>query len=172
MTSTDFVAWWGATIATFVAIWDIVKWKRSGAKVVVSATPHMQEHGPGADPSRLYIFVAAVNTGGAPATLTHCVGYWYSNWFKMVARKPDNSFVVVNNAGLGAQLPHEVSIGQQWTGGIDQHQVEEKNWHKSGHFCVGVVRAGKKRPVLARVKFRASARIGRKLRDPNNGKEQ
>ena len=41
MEASEIAAWWGATIATLVLLWDIFKWKRAGPVVTISASPNM-----------------------------------------------------------------------------------------------------------------------------------
>jgi hypothetical protein len=36
LSPSDYAAWWGAIIATFVFFWDIIKWKQSGPRLKVT----------------------------------------------------------------------------------------------------------------------------------------
>ena len=152
-TATEVAAWWGASIATIVLAWDVYKWKHSAAKIKLSASPNMTMLG-AADPQlagTTFVSLEVVNIGARATTITHLVGFHYSNNWMRMRRKADTSFVVMNNA-FDKQLPFELQPGARWMGGFEQNKDLEKMGN-SGYLCLGVIHATAKRPVLTRVRI-------------------
>lgn len=151
--ATDTAAWWGAIVATIVLLWDIYKWWRSGARLIVRANPNMQDVSKLARGSAhdLRIFVDVTNSGDRPTTITHLVVYHYSNLFHKLANKPSMQGVV-SPGDWGPPTPHVLQPGERWTSGIDQKDLTKKAG-TDGYLYCGVIHSLAKRPVLARLKM-------------------
>lgn len=153
MNLTDFVAWWGAIVATFVLLWDVYKWTRRGPDVRVEAVPNMEVfHALPHTGDTHFIFITATNHGAQPTTITHLAGVYYpSLWYKLTRRR-DQSFVVLINA-FGPPLPHVLSPGARWTGAINQNDLI-KNYGTTGRVYCGVIHSHSKKAVFRHVRFK------------------
>lgn len=83
MKITEIAAWWGAVIATFVLLWDIYKWKRSGPIIKISVTPNLKVYP--SDPltnNKTWIHIMVTNSGNQPTTLTNLCGFYYKSRFQ------------------------------------------------------------------------------------------
>lgn len=160
VTASELAAWWGAGTATLVLVWDVVKWRRSGPQLQISANPHMKTIAalPGALPNARYVLVKVVNNGDRRTTLTHFCGAHFPRRLRLPREKPDLQFVVPTNKFFGAELPHELEPGSYWQGGILENQLEEK---PTGRWYVGVVHSAAKHQLRCRVRFRGDRQRGR-----------
>jgi len=158
MKVTDVAAWWGAVIASLVFIWDIYKWKMSGARLHLSASPNMQFFGSHQEvnDNKTYVFVEVSNVGNRNTTLTHLFGVYYaSSWDWLFHKKPTTQFIVPTPA-FAQSLPFLLSSGARWTGALLQNE-ELENMMKSGRFYCGVYQSGNKRPTKVRVSLKFAA---------------
>jgi len=83
MKLTEIAAWWGASVATIVFLWDIYKWRRSGARLRLMVSGDMEAYGHLAallSPDQTLIVVEAINVGNKKTTLTHLFASYYKNW--------------------------------------------------------------------------------------------
>jgi hypothetical protein len=131
MTSTDIAAWWGAFIATFVLVWDIVKWMRTGPRLrprirfnigypdgrVIKTAPTatggtMQELAE-------YCHIELYNNGDRPTTIisieaTHLTG-------------KDSGQLISSSrrfqAHFGKQLPALLGPGEIWSARLEMEDV-------------------------------------------------
>lgn len=122
MFKTDFVAWWGAVVATLVLLWDVAKWMKAGprvrsriqlntwypdGRVLNSQKTDSGESGELAS----YCHIELVNVGGLPTTV---MGISASH----VDRKKQGQ---VSCSGprftphYGKTLPHVLSPGEVWS---------------------------------------------------------
>jgi hypothetical protein len=117
MNTIDYVAWWGAIIATGVLIWDIIKWKKSGPKIIISVSANMQIT---SDPdNKLWVTIRAKNIGDRGTTITNLAGSYYKNIFYKLFNKAERQFVIPN-AGITHPIPHVLDPGTIWDGVIEQ----------------------------------------------------
>ena len=79
--TTDFVAWWGAVVATAVFIWDIYKWKTSGAKISLKTSSNMKAFNIPNKEKDTWIVVTVENNGDRPTTITIVALKRYKNLF-------------------------------------------------------------------------------------------
>lgn len=155
MSASDVAAWWGAAIATLVLVWDLYKWGRSGPQLEVSASPNMETYGGAAIYGKgPFVVLEVRNNGDRKTTLTHCVGFVYTNWLsRLFDRKPKHNFIVTNPAP--GKIPHVLEAGERWMGILEQNQ-ELVKWSQEGHLCVGVFHSGAKRAVTCRLVIHAT----------------
>ncbi len=158
MNATDAAAWWGAVVASLVFIWDIYKWKTSGARLHVSASANMQYYDSlrGLDDNKTYVFVEVSNFGDRSTTITHLFGVYYTSyWGWFFRKKPETQFIVPTPA-FAQQLPFLLSSGSRWTGALLQNEELEKMM-TSGRFYCGVYHSGSKKPTKVRVSLNDAA---------------
>lgn len=125
---SDFVAWWGAVVGTFVLIWDVVKWSRERPRVQINARMPMaysdSEQVETKTPSgevvtelRSYCHVEIVNKGSMPTTI---VSVCCSNKPRKGTGEHSNHDVTIHD---GNRLPHVLGAGQLWSCRIPESAV-------------------------------------------------
>ena len=151
MTTTDVAAWIGALTGTFVLLWDIFKWVRSGARIKVSASPNMTGFGSAAQllGNNTCVVVEAINVGQSKTTITHLVGFHYQSWWnRLLRRKPSTTFLVPDPRP--GTLPHVLDIGERWLGMIEQNDELEK-MSQEGCLYVGIYHSTGRQPKVQRL---------------------
>ena len=147
MTASEIAAWWGAAVATAVLGWDVYKWATTGPRLVVKATPNMQDP---SDPTETKnIFVEVVNRGDRLTTITHLGFYSYKTIFHRLARRRNPAVgLIPRPAGPG--LPFELEPGKRWAGLADQAGVFGQ--HSDGLVFAVIVHSGSSRELLCPVR--------------------
>ncbi len=159
MTLTDWVAWWGAILATLVLIWDIIKWKTSGPNLKLSVLTDMimatTDTGVAVPQSEPMIAFEVVNRGTLPATITQ-VYFWHKNWWQRLLRiKPQVAHVVHKPEHfLDFRLPYPLEPGKIWQGRAIQNEYQ--SMLEQGYLYACVLHSGRKKPVSTRVKMKPS----------------
>lgn len=149
--ASDYAAWWGAVIATFAFVWNIVLAIRSGPRIKLFVNPNMQIWPQ--DPKtkgKSYVSVRAVNTGTSPTTITHFAGFHASNRLDLVQGKKQN-FVVNSSPLLGQDIPFKLLPGEEWSNMTDQDDLKEK--FPGGYIYVGIIHNQRAKPIMKRVKI-------------------
>jgi hypothetical protein len=133
--STDWAAWWGAIVATIVLLWDVIKWKLSGARICMEARPNYIFIGDPARAMEHYIYVNITNKGTLPVTI-QTVGYEFYNsiWNRFL--KKVNKAGVAPSPFISQPLPFKLDPGSYWIGMLLQNQ-EIEEMLKSGFFIFG-----------------------------------
>ena len=151
--TSDFAAWWGAIVASFAVIWNIIVAVRSGARVHVRVNPEMQVY-PRQPPTNdnTYISVTAVNRGNSSTTITNFCGYYTKSYWNLLRRKKQ-SFIVTTDLSLGKPIPYVLRPGEEWSSMADQKSIQEQC--AGGLLYFGIIHNQRKRAVYKRVKFRA-----------------
>ena len=122
---TQVLAVWGAFVGTLVLVWDIIKWKTSGPKIVLSVTPCRRFINVPRIPEDRVLVVIDVANNGDKATTIQSVGVSaYKDWFHKVRRKTVFLADVVD-PGL-KPLPYVLLPGTTWKGGIGQDALMRK----------------------------------------------
>ena len=121
---SDFIAVYAALVATFVAVWDIVRWLTAGPRLKLRVQYDMVLAG---HPTRqgTFIIASVINRGTLPATLTNLAGAVYRNRLLRWIRKPDRQFVVMPSGDLGPGIPFVLEPGREWQGYISQEEEIE-----------------------------------------------
>ncbi len=155
--ATEIAAWWGAVVATVVFLWDIYKWKHSGADVQVTASPDMETFGnvPQGMQGNTFVAVDVVNLGARKTTLTHLITVYYSSLWQLLIRKRNKQFFTPNPA-VDKPLPCELEPGSRWMGAILQN-AELEDMSRNGYLYCGVHHTASRKAVLKRVKVSEKA---------------
>lgn len=155
MTATEVAAWWGASVASSVLVWDIIKWNMKGSRLNISASPNMESFGGdfGVENDQTYIIITVSNRGDRKTTLTHVVGYYYKNRLQKLRNKHKKAFLVTS-AAFAKPIPLILDVGEQWTGGIIQ-EPELEDLSRKGYLYCGVFHSSSKKPILVRVVINA-----------------
>jgi hypothetical protein len=152
ITPTAIAAWWGATIASLVFLWDIYKWRQSGARIRLTIAPNMEQMGviPNwVDPNQTLVTVEAVNVGSKKTTITHMFACYFPNLWARLRHKSTRTLLVGLPAGI-QPLPHELDPGARWIGAMVQNQ-ELEDLSRSGYLYVGIHHSMATRGLLVRL---------------------
>lgn len=150
LTGTDCVAWWGAIVATGVLIWDVYKWKSSGARLRLKVQAGMKMLGDPAREQETWVTVRVTNVGNQPTTITTVGLRHYASWWDYVRRKPAKSFIIPQPSLSHQTLPHVLDVGQEWLGGAVQ-TCDIETMAEDGRLVIEVYDAVHNRPVIGRV---------------------
>jgi hypothetical protein len=153
MKLTEVAAWWGASVATIVFLWDIYKWRQSGARLRLTVSGNMEAYGDLAalvNPGQTIIIVEAVNVGSKKTTLTHLFASYYENWWQRLFRRKSQTFVVTPDPHLAQALPFELEPGARWLGATYQNQQVEQMSH-NGYLIVGMFHSVSDTPITRRL---------------------
>jgi hypothetical protein len=105
---TNFVAWWGAIVATLVLLWDIYKWRIEGPIVRGRAFAFWLQVG---DPSGGEHLVFRLNNNGSRPTTIESLGvHYYPNGR---SKKDAQSFIL--KPGPLAAYPDLLAPGHVWS---------------------------------------------------------
>ncbi|HNP64309.1 MAG TPA: hypothetical protein PKH39_10275 [Woeseiaceae bacterium] len=150
MSATDIAAWWGAGIATFVALFEFFRWWQSRAtELRISASTNMQEFLPGSGlQDGRFVSVEINNVGDRTTTLTNFGGFHYKSWWQERLNKVTQAFVILDpTPGV---IPCELAPGQMWRGRMQQTEQVE-SWSRNGRLYIAVYHSLSKKAQLTRV---------------------
>lgn len=127
LTLTDILAVWGAFIATMVLIWDIVKWKTSGPRLIFDAKPNWHLYNDLKIPSdENLVMFSVTNIGDRQTTINNIGFYHYKNRLYKFIKKSDENAIVVNPGGaFNMSFPYILEPGKEWTGIANQESLKE-----------------------------------------------
>ncbi len=127
MSLSDLVAAYAAVVATLVLVWDIIKWRRAGARLSVWVSFDAFKESEG-DQRRAIISVS--NVGDSPATLTHIWFVWFPHsvylWLwrlRVSCIKKQRLVYIPPHSGNELVLPKKLEHSDEWVGEI---QVPER----------------------------------------------
>ncbi len=152
LTPTAIAAWWGATVATLVFLWDIYKWHQGGARIRLTVSPNVQHMGVIAswiNPNQTLVAVEAVNVGNKKTTITHLFACRFPNLWARIRRKSTRTLFVALPGG-NQPLPFELEPGARWIGAMDQNQ-ELEELSRTGYLYVGIHHSMAKKGLLVRL---------------------
>lgn len=139
---TDLVAWYGATVATVVFAFDVVKWRASRARLRVTVRRNVcypdgeiikVEKTPNGEVGSLkqYYHVEIVNTGALsttllgvcattkPRSLLECLVRWHRN---IMGEMSDDGRAFI--AHYGKTVPYVLTAGDVWSCRVPQDRIE------------------------------------------------
>src|SRR5262245_18202664 len=108
--TTDFLAVWGAVVATIVATWNIYRDFIKRDRVLVEAGFHIWSV-----PGNNVFFLKVVNSTSRVISVTHCVGYdkkvrrW--RWMQRLLRRPPSGYLFAFETLNRIRLPAEIEPG-------------------------------------------------------------
>ncbi|OOE63468.1 hypothetical protein [Salinivibrio kushneri] len=151
---SEIAAWWGASVATIVLVWDVFKWISNGPKLSMLLSPNMQVLG---DPSRegkTWVSITISNTGSRPTTLKGVGIEFYDSFAQRLLGKPSHA-ALFPNPNDNLPLPRVIQPGDEWTGLIPQERVDkdlslQKMAHE-GHLMVWASQSHSKRSKRLRL---------------------
>lgn len=159
MTTTDYIAIYGATVATLVLIWDGIKWFATGPKLRVSARCHVAyldsrvtktERIESGEVRHLaeYCHIEVVNVGDRPTTIMSIEG---------THKRKKGEMQVVSGGVLftahdGKQLPLILGPGAMWSSRVEMPAMYSLAQH--GKPVIQLRVSHKNSPVIVCPKFK------------------
>ena len=149
-TATDIVAWWGAIIATTVLVWDIYKWRTSGARIRLLVQSGMKLFGDPDMEDDTFITFKVTNIGDRPTTIT-AVGFrHYETLFSRLRKKVNKACIITNPEFNHQRLPYVLEVGEEWMGGTKQTD-EFVDMAINGYLIVEVCDSVHEKPSFGKV---------------------
>jgi hypothetical protein len=142
--ATDIIAVYGAIVATAVFVWDIYKWRISGARLCLSIVQNQVK-------DLRHIRVTATNRGNKQTTISRSAFLYYKGWISraksllpLIQGKPDKSFPQRDTA-----FPLDIKCGGEW--GIVILDEEIKEIPKQGLLFFALYESHRKKPKTIRI---------------------
>lgn len=162
MSLSEIAAWWGAIIATLLLMWDVYKWRRSGARIHVRVGTDFllvgSKSGSALEGEQTFACITVVNEGDLPATINMACGAYFPTllhrWIRRI--RGSTHFLVTLDQDLGSRVPQVVGPGEQWTGVFPQDSLKEKYCGMRGTLYLGVMHTASRTPTMARTNFSKS----------------
>ena len=168
MRGIEYVAWWGALIATLVLLWDVIKWFQSGPKIrqriqlditypdsrVLSV--EKLENGESRELAS-YGHIELVNTGTLPTTIMGISATHDLNPKRGQMSFDNQSFTPHN----GKTLPLVLSPGEVWSCRVEMPVLYKlAEW---GRPYIEVTLSHEREPIVIRPKLSANNNVPAKL---------
>jgi len=152
MSSTVFVAWWGAILSTIVLLWDIYKYRHAGPKLRFTVRTGMIMM-PSED-RRTFVFVEASNHGERGTTITNLGLEHFENRLSWVSfRKRASNCAVVPSPSSAQPLPFVLESGAIWRGMVEQ-TAQLEQWATNGTLYTVLYHSHSVKPIRRRVTIR------------------
>ena len=149
MSTTAFVAWWGAALSTIVFFWDIYKYRTAGPRLRFSVQTGMQTINlPEYEGNRL-ILAKVANYGDRPTTITN-LGYLYFAKSRFLGNRIPDKAAIVPNPSTIQPLPFELKPGAIWSG-IAIQDPEIEHWATNGILYMMLYHSHDSKPMRRRV---------------------
>ncbi len=118
----DPVAIYAAIVATFVLVWDAIKWWSRGPRLQGWARPNMIfAGGRGFERDTKYVIFDVANTGSTPTTITTIGLLGYDGWWSWLLNKSTKAAVVMHPGDV-YPLPYVLKVGEKFMSQCQQTQ--------------------------------------------------
>jgi hypothetical protein len=156
LSTTVFVAWWGATLSTIVFLWDIYKHRTAGPKLRFSLQTGMESINSPRYEGKKLMLANVTNYGDRPTTITN-LGYLYFKRRRFFRKPIADKAAIVPNPSPGQPLPFELKPGAVWMGvAIEDGNIRE--WATTGFLYMMLYHSHNDKPLRRRVVFRSDSR--------------
>lgn len=153
----NYVAWWGAIIATLLLIWDVMKWFKSGARIRALAwsnvwymdgevTKSEKVEGGVSKVLADYCHIELINTGNLPTTI---MGIEAAHTPGKIVDQYSGRFGFTRQAftpHFNKKLPAALAPGEVWSCRFAMSNLVELAKHGSPYIKVHV--SHKKKPIV------------------------
>lgn len=148
---TTIAAWWGAASGTGVLIWDVVKWYKTSARLVVSANGRRKlfPSVPGQQPGE-YVLVSISNRGRASTTITGIAAFCFKGAWLRLRKQSEHAFIL--QVQTQQPLPFKIGPGEQWSCFFQENDVIRR-FGESGVVELLVSVSHRDKPIRHRVDF-------------------
>jgi hypothetical protein len=115
MSASDWAAWYAAIVATVVAVFDFVKWSRSGPRIKADIRTGQKLVGMPEYGDADIILVNIANIGAAATTVTHCMLECWPKGVNPSEKTSERRLVILqNDERVGKRLPVKIELGDTW----------------------------------------------------------
>lgn len=153
-TVIEFVAWWGAIIATLVLAWDIYKWKTRGPNLHIRLTPNMKVIGDPVREGQTWVTINVSNVGDRPTTIKSFGFEFYPSLYSKIRGKSETAFFITNPSDA-KPLPLVLSPGEEWIGMApqDKEDLDLKTMARDGYLVGYLSVSHSRKPLKKRLIF-------------------
>lgn len=151
MTGVEFLAWWGAIVSTLVLVWDIYKWKTTGAKLNISSSVNMESYNIPEYEGKYLVAANISNVGDRATTITTVALVFYKSKLHKILGKSNKVFVLPIPS-IAQPLPFVINPGAIWTA-IGEQDNEVREMATEGILTWQVFHSQSKKPVSAVIKI-------------------
>ena len=148
LTISEWAAWWGASIATFVFTWDIYKWRTAKAKLSIAAKENKQ--------TACDIDVFVTNVGVKATTLRRITGCYLSKNNRSLAET--NSYFP-----NGQKLPFVLQPGGFWSCQLTFKKPLPEAEINDGSVVVEIYEGNQQKPRKLKLTFKKLHELRAKL---------
>lgn len=148
MNITEIAAWWGACVATLLLLWDVFKWRYTGAELAVDVMPYMPFFDDNGEfvSDKNTIGITVSNIGTTSTTLTSVVACSYeTRWHELIRKE-----TYIAGWPSWFDLPVVVRPGEQWSCYLDQSEDLVEDSHKY-QLYFGVKHSRSKKPAIGKL---------------------
>lgn len=157
MDMSEIAAWWGATVATLVLMWDVFKWRNDGPKLGIRLSPNMKVFGDPLREDKTWITVTVSNNGSRATTIKSIGMEYYTGAIAKLRNKVDQA-AIFPRTNDEHPLPVVLYPGQEWIGLVPQYRDDEdlniEKLAKKGWFIIWLSVSHKVKPIQTRLQFR------------------
>ena len=149
----DYVAWWGAIIATLVLIWDLFKWLRSGANITVRhrlntyypdgrlIKKEKVKNGESIELAK-YCHIELINKGTLPTTIMDILASHTKGKDGVITTSTNQRFT----PHFGKKIPSVINSGEVWSCRIEMDDLYRLK--EQGSPYIEVHLSHRKKPVV------------------------
>ncbi len=165
MTASDMAAWWGAGIASLVAIWNIVVWWTTRPKLRIAHSTNMiifdanTPEIPEADRRKYFTCTVTSNRNTDTKIRSVSMVYFVNRIARLLRLKPESAMVAPNPVAcdhygnpITPNIPFILQPGHDWTAYMIQDESFEK-MIRDGFLYVQIWHTMSRRPLIRRIGF-------------------
>lgn len=157
----NYVAWWGAIIATLVLFWDLTKWFRSGANIKVRHRINVYypdgkvlktEKLKNGESKKLasYCHIELINNGTLPTTIMDILATHVKGEDSMIVTSSSQCFT----PHFGKKLPDIINPGEVWSCRLEMDNLYKLQ--KIGKPLIEIYFSHKDKPIVIKPKITAN----------------
>lgn len=116
----ELVALYAAVVATAVLVWDVIKWRRAGARLKGTVTANMVTFGMGQMDDQAYVVIDVDNIGDRPTTISGVYLKGYANRWNELREKPEKQYVINSALQANYSIPYRFDVGANFKASVLQ----------------------------------------------------
>ncbi|PHZ83481.1 hypothetical protein [Paremcibacter congregatus] len=156
LTYSELAAWYAASLSTFVLLFELYKWFKSGPKLRVTVTPNVKGMGGYYDPAGLHTQFDIVNIGDQLTTITSITLYQYKNIVQRMLSRSVSKYVIELNRSASGYLsdavPYDLKVGETWRS-FSYQAKHMQELSKNDIYIYEIQDSWRKKPYRRKVKF-------------------
>lgn len=145
MSPSDYAAWWGAGLATCAIAWDVIKWRKTRARIKIEITPKVGRFYPNSNMDETAkILIKVINSGEQTSTVMKVELITYHSRFDSLFRKNKRQ-----SLGVAKDSPQELLPGRIFDFTIATYLSEL--YGSSEFLFIAIQHSASTKPVLAKL---------------------